>query len=114
MRILYEIIKDLGFEDVNKDYFDYTQTEREHIVSVLWDAVYGDFYQNSLKGLTQETPLEIHYNILDYLNQLKEEKEYENEFEVCDVIVGLINATETKTRKLDKDYANSNKEDRRK
>lgn len=103
MRILEKVIGKLEGYDSQTDYFDFTEKQRREIISILWDEVYGDFYKQCLKGETDESPLEAHMNIISYLYYLKDEKLIQEEYEVCEVIDGLINITESKVRQHDAD-----------
>ncbi len=103
MRILEKVIGRLEGYDSQTEYFDFTEQQRSEIISILWDEVYGEFYKLCLKGDTDESPLEAHMNIISYLYFLRDEKIEEEEYEVCEVIEGLINITESKVRKYDAD-----------
>ena len=107
MRILENIIRNLEGLDVDKDYFDYTNKERHLIVSTLWDKVYGEYYIKSLMGLTDDNPLKIQLDILTYLMSILSEYENHQEFELCDIVLRLIQITEIKIQEIDDNYANS-------
>lgn len=107
MRILENIIKRLEGLDPDKDYFDYTNKERHLIVSTLWDEVYGEYYIKSLMGLTQDNPLKIQFDILTYLIDILNDYERDQEFELCDIVLRLIQITEIKIQNIDDNYANS-------
>lgn len=109
MKILEDIINRLDCYDPQKDYFHYTTDEREHIVSVLWDEVYGEDYRRSLRGKSITNPLQVQLDILLYLMSILSKFEREDEFELCDVVQRLINITEHKIDKIEEDYANSKK-----
>ena len=107
MRILENIIKRLEGFDPDCEYFDYTSDQREFLAGVLWDEVYGDYYVDSLKGLTMENPLTAQLNILDYLMTTLNEYETDGEYELCDIVLKLIQITEHKIQEIDRYYANS-------
>ena len=113
MRILKEIIEQLDGYDPEQEYFEFDIGQRNRIVSVLWDNVYGDYYKKSLRGKTQETPLKVQLDILMYLLQILQEHEEKEQFELCDVVQRLIEITEHKISELDEHYANSIKKTNR-
>ena len=114
MKILEDIINRLDGYDPNKDYFHFNTEEREHIVNVLWEEVYGDYYLMSLMGETEDNPLKIQFDILMYLFGLISQFEKEENYELCDVVNRLIIITENKIQKIEEDYANSKQKSRRK
>lgn len=105
MRILEKIIKRLEGYDPDREYFEFKEKERDNIVSLLWDEVYGNYYLQSLKGKTSETPLRVQINILTYLMTILNEYEQNEQFEICDVVLKLIQITENKITQLDRYYA---------
>ena len=107
MKVLKEIISKLNGYDPNTEYFDFNLKQRNHIVSVLWDEVYGNHYISSLKGLTGENPLKVQYETLHYLNHILKEYEEIESYELCDIAKRLIDMTENKIQKIDIKYANS-------
>ena len=112
MRILQDIINRLDGFDPNAEYFDFTEQERDTLVGVLWDEVYGRPYFNSKRPNTPSQPLEDHYNILIYLMEILTGFEDDDEYEICDVVNRLIHITENKINTIDLYYANTNKKNR--
>jgi len=102
MRILKDIIEKLDGYDTNKDYFEFTEQERDTLACVLWEEVYGGklFISNRLITLSE------HYDLLVYLVDVIQEFEKEDEYEICDVMHRLINITDNKIQQIDKEIAN--------
>ena len=109
MRILQDIINKLDGYNPDQNYFEFTEQERDRLVGVLWDEVYGIPYFNTLHYPTKSKPLEAHYDILVYLIEVLHQFEDEDEYEICDVVNRLITITEDKIRAINKHYADTNK-----
>lgn len=107
MKILEDIISRLEGFDKDAEYFDYDLVQREFLANVLWDEVYGDYYIETLKGMTLENPLTAQLNILDYLMEILNDYEINGEYELCDLVLNLILITENKIQEIDENYASS-------
>ena len=112
MKILQEILERLNME-VDIEYFDLSITERERVVNVLWDEVYGPSYERSLEDTRMDNPLFQQIQILHFLFDILKEFEHEEQFEICDVVSRLINITESKIQQIDRYYAHTNEKTNR-
>lgn len=112
MRLIQEILQrivDLDGFDENKEYFDYSDEDRNKLTSILWDEIYRDVYLNSLIGRTIGGPLETQYDILSDLYYLQKHFEMDEQYELCDIVRNLINITEKKVQQIDRYYAHTKK-----
>jgi hypothetical protein len=108
MKILKEIIEKLGLENVEElEYFDLSEDKRKELVSMIWDEVYGEEYIKSYLPMTPQNPLEVQFDIISYLMDILHENEQKGEYEVCDIVLQLIQISEHKMEIIDKIYANT-------
>ena len=103
MRILKDIIEKLEGYDTNKEYFEFTEKERDKLVSILWEEIYGntEHFPNRLITLSE------HFDLIVYLMDVIKDFEIDEQYESCDVIHRLIDITDNKIQEINKDFANT-------
>lgn len=91
----------------NPEYFTLDKETRTLIHQVLWDEVYSDLYRQSY-STEHYGPLLVELDINDNLNLMLSQFETKEEYEVCDVLYGLLRVTPHKIHQIDLEYATNN------
>lgn len=91
----------------NEDYFTLPTETRTLIHKVLWDQVYSDLYRESYT-VDHYGPLLVEMDINDNLTNLLDKFEETEQYEICDVLYGLLKITPNKINEIDLEHATNN------
>ena len=110
-KLLNRIIRELSLNPATTDYFDLDEPTRQVVYDTLWDEVYSEMYRDSYETLYGPIGIELDiHTSLD--NLLLRHEELEN-YEVCDLLKGLLQVTPHKIHQIDLEYATNNTKSRR-